>query len=91
MVRAVAAGMDACSTDTKFNGLGRVLDCCNNKRWERTRRRKGGKGQDTFDSLQAASGEGLIKDFHEGKNVRRRSDDQLQKSKSNHIKHTELY
>ncbi|XP_067092712.1 leucine-rich repeat, immunoglobulin-like domain and transmembrane domain-containing protein 2 [Osmerus mordax] len=91
MVLAVPAGMYACTTDTKFNCLERVLDFCKNKRWESASPRKAGERQDTFDSLQAASDEGLIKDFHEEKIVRRRSDDQLQKSKSNHIKHTEVY
>ncbi|XP_071389512.1 leucine-rich repeat, immunoglobulin-like domain and transmembrane domain-containing protein 2 [Centroberyx affinis] len=93
MVLAVPVGMYACTTDTKFACLEGIMET-----WKR-RRRDGGPSEaerernGTFDSLQAASDEGLVnKDSSEERKVRRRSDDRLNKSKADHSKLTaELY
>ncbi|XP_036429457.1 leucine-rich repeat, immunoglobulin-like domain and transmembrane domain-containing protein 2 [Colossoma macropomum] len=80
MVLAVPAGMYACTTDTKFYCFERGMEMWRNWRQaEQTHRPD--EGQGTFDSLQAASDEGLCKDSSEGRKTRRRSDDRIQKTK----------
>ncbi|KAM6956495.1 leucine-rich repeat, immunoglobulin-like domain and transmembrane domain-containing protein 2 [Aplochiton taeniatus] len=80
MVLAVPAGIYACTTKTKFNCLEPIILSWKN------RRRGGGGGpqgpqrqqerQGTFDSLQAASDEGLVnRNSSEERKVRRRSED----------------
>ncbi|KAG7512116.1 leucine-rich repeat, immunoglobulin-like domain and transmembrane domain-containing protein 2 [Solea senegalensis] len=93
MVLAVPIGMFACTTDTKFACLEGIM-----KFWKK-RRREGRSSeteverQGTFDSLQAASDEGLVnKDSSEDRKVRRRSDDRGLKGKSEQSRITaELY
>ncbi|KAM3862984.1 leucine-rich repeat, immunoglobulin-like domain and transmembrane domain-containing protein 2 [Diretmus argenteus] len=82
MVLAVPLGMYACTTDTKFNCLEGLMDS-----WK-SRRREGGppetarERQGTFDSLQAASDDGLVNEHSsEERMVRRRSDDRLHKGR----------
>lgn len=81
MVLAVPAGMYACTTDTRLGCIDRCTELCK-------RRTKEGKGlklgdrQGTFDSLQAASDEGLYRDSGEEKKTRRRSEDKTQKGNS---------
>lgn len=83
MVLAVPIGMYACTTDTKFACVEGIMQFCKN-RWrghaspvlERER-------QGTFDSLQAASDEGLVpKESNEDRKVRRRSEDKLHKDRA---------
>lgn len=83
MVLAVPIGMYACTTDTKFACLEVIM-----KTWKNRQRESSSSGaehdrQGTFDSLQAASDEGLVnKDSSEERKVRRRSEDWLHKGKS---------
>lgn len=93
MVLAVPIGMYACTTDTRFACVEGVVQL-----WKNRRRGSGSPGmererQGTFDSLQAASDEGLVnKDSSEERKVRRRSDDRLYKGKADHSRLTaELY
>ncbi|XP_003451987.1 leucine-rich repeat, immunoglobulin-like domain and transmembrane domain-containing protein 2 isoform X1 [Oreochromis niloticus] len=94
MVLAVPIGMYACTTDTRLACLDGIMES-----WKNRRRDRGSAGgmererQGTFDSLQAASDEGLVnKDSSEDRKVRRRSDDRLNKAKADHSRLTaELY
>ncbi|XP_030604224.1 leucine-rich repeat, immunoglobulin-like domain and transmembrane domain-containing protein 2 isoform X1 [Archocentrus centrarchus] len=94
MVLAVPIGMYACTTDIRFACLEGIMESWKNRR--RDRSSAGGmerERQGTFDSLQAASDEGLVnKDSSEDRKVRRRSDDRLHKAKADHSRLTaELY
>ncbi|XP_029961950.1 leucine-rich repeat, immunoglobulin-like domain and transmembrane domain-containing protein 2 [Salarias fasciatus] len=93
MVLAVPIGMYACTTDTKFACLEGVLQSWKNRRRENRSPMIERERQGTFDSLQAASDEGLVnKDSSEDRKVRRRSDDRLHKFKADHSRPTaELY
>ncbi|XP_051936145.1 leucine-rich repeat, immunoglobulin-like domain and transmembrane domain-containing protein 2 isoform X1 [Hippocampus zosterae] len=93
MVLAVPIGMYACTTDTKFTCLDALMEF-----WKKRRSESGSavlerERQGTFDSLQAASDEGLVrKESSEDRKVRRRSDDRPLKSKADHSRITaELY
>ncbi|XP_053292837.1 leucine-rich repeat, immunoglobulin-like domain and transmembrane domain-containing protein 2 [Pleuronectes platessa] len=83
MVLAVPIGMYACTTDTRFSCVEDVM-----KLWKRQRREGGShemerERQGTFDSLQAASDEGLVnKESSEDRKVRRRSEDRTNKGKA---------
>ncbi|XP_035262758.1 leucine-rich repeat, immunoglobulin-like domain and transmembrane domain-containing protein 2 [Anguilla anguilla] len=80
MVLAVPAGMYACTTESRFTCFDRCIELCRKRRrMENTQ--KPTERQGTFDSLQAASDEGLCKDSNEDKRPRRRSDDKTQKGK----------
>ncbi|XP_033836011.1 leucine-rich repeat, immunoglobulin-like domain and transmembrane domain-containing protein 2 isoform X1 [Periophthalmus magnuspinnatus] len=81
MVLAVPIGMYACTTDTKLACVERILSSWKNRRASRSsgadRERQG-----TFDSLQAASDEGLVnKDSSDDRKVRRRSEDRPHKGR----------
>lgn len=93
MVLAVPIGMYACTTDTKFAWLEGIMESWKNRRRENPPPAVERERQGTFDSLQAASDEGLvIKDSSEDRKVRRRSDDRLHKNKADHSRLTaELY
>ncbi|KAK7901760.1 hypothetical protein WMY93_018529 [Mugilogobius chulae] len=79
MVLAVPIGMYACTTDTKLACVERILSLWKNRRESRTPR---AERQGTFDSLQAASDEGLVnKDSSEDRQVRRRSEDRTHKGR----------
>nr|XP_004551739.2 leucine-rich repeat, immunoglobulin-like domain and transmembrane domain-containing protein 2 isoform X2 [Maylandia zebra] len=74
MVLAVPVGMYACTTDTRLACLDGIMES-----WKNRRRDRGSAGgmererQGTFDSLQAASDEGLVnKGSSEDRKVRRR-------------------
>ncbi|XP_056147416.1 leucine-rich repeat, immunoglobulin-like domain and transmembrane domain-containing protein 2 [Lampris incognitus] len=91
MVLAVPAGMYACTTDTKFTCLDGIMES-----WKRRQRDDDSserERQGNFDSLQAASDEGLVnKDSSQERKVRRRSDDRILKGKGDHCRLTaELY
>lgn len=93
MVLAVPIGMYACTTDIKPACLDTIMAC-----WKNRRRGSASAGiernrQGTFDSLQAASDEGLVaKDASEERKVRRRSEDRLNRGKADHSRLTaELY
>uniref|UniRef100_A0A3B4U849 Leucine-rich repeat, immunoglobulin-like and transmembrane domains 2 n=1 Tax=Seriola dumerili TaxID=41447 RepID=A0A3B4U849_SERDU len=93
MVLAVPIGMYACTTDIKFACLEGIMESWKNRRRESSSSGVERDRQGTFDSLQAASDEGLVnKDSSEDRKVRRRSDDRLNKSKADHSRLTaELY
>uniref|UniRef100_A0AAV2JI55 Ig-like domain-containing protein n=1 Tax=Knipowitschia caucasica TaxID=637954 RepID=A0AAV2JI55_KNICA len=75
MVLAVPIGMYACTTDTKLACVERILILWKNRRESRSQGAERER-QGTFDSLQAASDEGLVnKDSSEDRKVRRRSED----------------
>ncbi|KAL3050384.1 hypothetical protein OYC64_012421 [Pagothenia borchgrevinki] len=93
MVLAVPIGMFACTTDGKCTRLEDIMES-----WKNRRRGGGSSGlererQGTFDSLQAASDEGLVnKESSEDKKVRRRSEDRQHRGKAEHCRVTaELY
>ncbi|XP_041867111.1 leucine-rich repeat, immunoglobulin-like domain and transmembrane domain-containing protein 2 [Melanotaenia boesemani] len=92
MVLAVPIGMYACTTDTRCTCLEVIM-----KSWKNRQRESSSSGgeherQGTFDSLQAASDEGLVnKDSSEDRKVRRRSDDRLYKNKTDNRLTAELY
>lgn len=74
MVLAVPAGMYACTTEAKFNCVDRCVDL-----WKKRRMHgenlQGAERQGAFDSLQAASDEGLCRDSEEKPKKRRKSED----------------
>ncbi|KAM9426137.1 leucine-rich repeat, immunoglobulin-like domain and transmembrane domain-containing protein 2 [Pholidichthys leucotaenia] len=74
MVLAVPAGMYACTTEMRFGCVERCVDL-----WKRhgmhEENLQGTERQGTFDSLQAASDEGLCKDMEERPTKRQRSED----------------
>lgn len=74
MVLAVPAGMYACTTDIKFNCFQRCTDRVRRLRWQSSEMDKFSDGPNSFDSLQAASDEGLCKETAEDRKARRRSD-----------------
>ncbi|XP_030235210.1 leucine-rich repeat, immunoglobulin-like domain and transmembrane domain-containing protein 2 [Gadus morhua] len=95
MVLAVPAGMYACTTDAKLACPEGVA-----KAWRNRQQRAGDRGgsgrerESTFDSLQAASDEGLVnRESSEDRKVRRRSEDRGLKNKmADHCRLTaELY
>ncbi|XP_074532400.1 leucine-rich repeat, immunoglobulin-like domain and transmembrane domain-containing protein 2 [Halichoeres trimaculatus] len=93
MVLAVPIGMYACTTDTKFACLEVIMQTWKNRRRESAPTGMDRDRQGTFDSLQAASDEGLVnKDSSEDRKVRRRSDDKPYKGKADPSRITaELY
>ncbi|TNN80936.1 Leucine-rich repeat, immunoglobulin-like domain and transmembrane domain-containing protein 2 [Liparis tanakae] len=89
MVLAVPMGMYACTTDTKFACLEGIMESWKNRRRERSLSGMEHERQGTFDSLQAASDEGLVnKDSTEDRKVRRRSEDGQPKGKADHSRLT---
>ncbi|XP_075340506.1 leucine-rich repeat, immunoglobulin-like domain and transmembrane domain-containing protein 2 isoform X1 [Odontesthes bonariensis] len=93
MVLAVPIGMYACTTDTRFTCVEVIMESWKNWQRETSSSEREHERQGTFDSLQAASDEGLVnKDSSEDRKVRRRSDDRPNKSKADHSRLTaELY
>lgn len=93
MVLAVPIGMYAFTTDTKCACLEGIMESWKNRQRENTSPGMERERQGTFDSLQAASDEGLvIKDSSENRKVRKRSDDSLHKNKADQSRLTaELY
>lgn len=93
MVLAVPIGMYACTTDIKLACLDTIMTCWKNRRRENASAGMEHDRQGTFDSLQAASDEGLVvKDTSEERKVRRRSEDRLNRGKADHSRLTaELY
>uniref|UniRef100_A0A673FRB0 Leucine-rich repeat, immunoglobulin-like and transmembrane domains 2 n=1 Tax=Sinocyclocheilus rhinocerous TaxID=307959 RepID=A0A673FRB0_9TELE len=90
MVLAVPAGMYACTTDAKFN----CFECCT-EMWRNRRHSErshtSDERQGTFDSLQAASDEGLCKESSKERKARRRSAEKIQKTKNERRPTAELY
>lgn len=93
MVLAVPIGMYACTTETKCACLEGIMESWKNRRRERSSSEIERERQGTFDSLQAASDEGLVnKDSSEDRKVRRRSEDKLHRFKAEPSRLTaELY
>lgn len=82
MVLAVPIGMYACTTDTRFACVEVIMESWKKRQRESNSHTMEHERQGTFDSLQAASDEGLVnKGSSEGRKVRRRSDDRLHKGK----------
>ncbi|XP_026771312.2 leucine-rich repeat, immunoglobulin-like domain and transmembrane domain-containing protein 2 [Pangasianodon hypophthalmus] len=83
MVLAVPAGMFACTTNTRIGCLDRCTQICSRNREKREAKDSQEHGrQGTFDSLQAASDEGLYRDSGKERKWRRRSEDKVQKGNS---------
>ncbi|KAM9462581.1 leucine-rich repeat, immunoglobulin-like domain and transmembrane domain-containing protein 2 [Clarias gariepinus] len=83
MVLAVPAGMFACTTNTRISCLDRCAEVCSRNREKREAKdSQENDRQGTFDSLQAASDEGLYRDSGKEKKWRRRSEDKVQKGNS---------
>nr|AAH95086.1 Zgc:109962 [Danio rerio] len=90
MVLAVPAGMYACTTDAKFNCFERCAELWRNRRHAELSNPTGDR-QGTFDSLQAASDEGLYKESNKDKKARRRSAEKIHKTKNDRRPTAELY
>ncbi|XP_041938307.1 leucine-rich repeat, immunoglobulin-like domain and transmembrane domain-containing protein 2 [Alosa sapidissima] len=87
MVLAVPAGMYACTTDARVGCCHRLTEVVRSiqehrKRVERSSDAASGERQGTFDSLQAASDEGLCRESVGDGRMRRRSEDKVQKGNS---------
>nr|XP_015800234.2 leucine-rich repeat, immunoglobulin-like domain and transmembrane domain-containing protein 2 isoform X1 [Nothobranchius furzeri] len=93
MVLAVPIGMYVCTTDIKFACLEVLMETWKKRQRESSSPAMEHERQGTFDSLQAASDEGLVnRDSSEDRKVRRRSDDKLHRGKAEHSRLTaELY
>lgn len=90
MVLAVPAGMYACTTDAKFTCFERCTEMWRNRR-HTEHSHTSDERQGTFDSLQAASDEGLCKDSSKELKARRRSAEKIQKIKNERRPTAELY
>jgi len=84
MVLAVPAGMYACTTDAKFNCMGRCMDFWRKRRMHEENL-QGTDRQGTFDSLQAASDEALCRDSQEKPVKRRKSEDRCKGGSAAHL------
>lgn len=82
MVLAVPAGMFACTTNTRISCLDRCTQVCSRNQETRETKDSENDRQRTFNSLQAASDEGLCKDSRKERKWRRRSEDKVQKGNS---------
>lgn len=93
MVLAVPIGMYACTTDAKLACLEGIMQSWKNRWRENAPPAMEQDRQGTFDSLQAASDEGLVaKESSEDRKVRRRSEDKLHKGRGDLSRLTaELY
>lgn len=84
MVLAVPVGMFACTTEARFSCLDRCV-----KLWKKRRLHgedlQGAERQGTFDSLQAASDEGLCRDSEEKPKKRRKSEDRSKGGSAAHL------
>ncbi|XP_034049751.1 leucine-rich repeat, immunoglobulin-like domain and transmembrane domain-containing protein 2 [Thalassophryne amazonica] len=74
MVLAMPAGMYACTTEARFSCVERCMDLWRKRRLQGDNL-QGVDRQGTFDSMQAASDEGLCKDSEEKFKKRRKSED----------------
>ncbi len=90
MVLAVPAGMYACTTDAKFNCFERCTEMWRNRRHLESSHTSDERNG-TFDSLQAASDEGLFKESSKEQKARRRSAEKIQKLKNERRPTAELY
>ncbi|XP_044033966.1 leucine-rich repeat, immunoglobulin-like domain and transmembrane domain-containing protein 2 [Siniperca chuatsi] len=84
MVLAVPAGMYACTTEARFSCVDRCVDLCK-KRWLHGENLQGMERQGTFDSLQAASDEGLCGVSEEKPKKRRKSEDRCKGGSAAHM------
>ncbi|KAI5606724.1 leucine-rich repeat, immunoglobulin-like domain and transmembrane domain-containing protein 2 precursor [Silurus asotus] len=83
MVLAVPAGMFACTTNTRSSCLDRCTQVCSRTRGKRDAKdSRENDRQGTFDSLQAASDEGLYRDSGKERKWRWRSEDKGQRGNS---------
>lgn len=84
MVLAVPAGMYACTTEARFGCVDRCVDLCKNRRL-RGENLRGTERQGTFDSLQAASDEGLCRDSEEKPKKRGKTEDRCKGGSAAHL------
>ncbi|XP_075314353.1 leucine-rich repeat, immunoglobulin-like domain and transmembrane domain-containing protein 2 [Odontesthes bonariensis] len=84
MVLAVPAGMYACTTDAKFNCVGRCVDLWRKRRMHEENL-QGTERQGHFDSLQAGSDEALCRDSKEKPVKRRKSEDRCKGGSAAHL------
>ncbi|XP_008287036.1 leucine-rich repeat, immunoglobulin-like domain and transmembrane domain-containing protein 2 [Stegastes partitus] len=84
MVLAVPAGMYACTTEARFSCVERCVDLWRKRRMQ-GENLQGTDRQGTFDSLQAASDEGLCKDSEEKPKKRRKSEDKCKGGSAAHL------
>ncbi|KAI7805602.1 leucine-rich repeat, immunoglobulin-like domain and transmembrane domain-containing protein 2 [Triplophysa rosa] len=90
MVLAVPAGMYACTTDARFNCFERGVEMWRNRRHTEHPHRPDER-QGTFDSLQAASDEGLCQESSKDQKTRRRSAEKIHKMRNDRRPTAELY
>ncbi|KAJ8013547.1 hypothetical protein DPEC_G00030900 [Dallia pectoralis] len=92
MVLAVPVGMYACTTDTRcgFGCLERCLEQCKRRRRQEKSLRGNGERQGTFDSLQAASDEGLCRDSEEVVTKRSKSTEESNHQRDNAYNQPEI-
>ncbi|XP_055026850.2 leucine-rich repeat, immunoglobulin-like domain and transmembrane domain-containing protein 2 [Misgurnus anguillicaudatus] len=90
MVLAVPAGMYACTTNANFGCLERGMEMWRNRSHAEHSHRSDER-QGTFDSLQAASDEGLCQESSKDQKTRRRSIDKILKAKNDRRPTAELY
>lgn len=84
MMLAVPAGMYACTTEARVGCLDHCLDLCK-KHGMQGQSLRGTERQGTFDSLQAASDEGLCRDSEEKPKNGRKTDDQIKGGSAAHL------
>ncbi|XP_059181389.1 leucine-rich repeat, immunoglobulin-like domain and transmembrane domain-containing protein 2 [Centropristis striata] len=84
MVLAVPAGMYACTTEARFSCVDRCVSLWKKRRLHREDQ-QGTERQGTFDSLQAASDEGLCRDSEEKPKKRRISEDRCKGGSAAHL------
>lgn len=84
MVLAVPAGMYACTTEARFSCVDRCVDLWKKRRMQ-GENLQGTERQGTFDSLQAASDEGLCRDSEEKPKKRQKSEDRSKGGGAAHL------
>lgn len=84
MVLAVPAGMYACTTDAKLNCVDHCVDLWK-KRGLHGQNLQGTERQCTFDSLQAASDEGLCRDSEEKPKKGQKDEDKCKGGRADHL------
>lgn len=84
MVLAVPAGMYACTTEARFSCVDRCVDLWKKRRLH-GKNLRGTESQGTFDSLQAASDEGLCRDSEEKPKKSRKPEEKVKGGSAAHL------
>lgn len=84
MVLAVPAGMYACTTEARVGCVDHCVDLCK-KHGMQGQNLRGTARQGTFDSLQAASDEGLCRDSEEKPRNGRKTEDKIKGGSAAHL------